>query len=260
MKNAKGYTFLGWSNKPWQTTNPLYEAEEKIQVKGTMDLYATVFAHAREEDISADELPQINPAKFKQVIFVGDSRTAYMKNTLEAQAGGDVLKNVKFVCEVGKGLEWFRTTGYGKLYNLIKDGTTSILEKPTAVVFNLGINDLNNCSAYITYLNSMAPLFRSKGCKLYYMSVNPINREMLKVNGKKDRSEAEVRSFNARIQSGLGGNYTFIDTYSYLKAGGYGFDSGDGSIGSGGVDDGLHYTSKTYKRIYKYAMNAVHGR
>ena len=89
------------------------------------------------------------------------------------------------------------------------------------------------------------------------MSVNPINRSMLKVEGKTDRSEAAVREFNEMIRSSLASNYTYIDTYSYLKATGFGFDGGYGTIGSGGFDDGLHYTSQTYKRIYRYCLNAI---
>lgn len=260
VKNAIGYTFMGWSTKPYQSVNAQYEAEMKITAKGTIDLYAVVYDRDNEEDIAAENLPQADIRKFKQVIFVGDSRTEYMRNTLKElsdQSGIEITKGVEFVCEAGKGLEWMQSTGYRELYNKIKDGKDSPLEKPTAVIINLGINDLKHISSYVLYLNSIAPILKEHGCRLYYMSVNPINRSMLKVEGKADRSEAAVRNFNSTIQSALSASYTYIDTYSYLKATGYGFDNGYGIIGSGGSDDGLHYTTQTYKRIYRYCLGAI---
>lgn len=260
VKNAQGYTFMGWSDRPNQSTNPLYEPEMKVTAKGTMNLYAVVFKRSNEENIPASGLPQMDIFKYKRVVFVGDSRTVFMKNALKsegAQSGIDVTNGIEFICEVGKGLDWFKTTGYQQLFNIVKNDSNSFLSKPTAVIFNLGVNDLSNCSSYVLYLNSIAPLLESKGCKLYYMSVNPVNRSMLKVNGKKDRSEAELRNFNSTIRTALAGSYKFIDTYSFLKSTGYGFDNGNGSVGSTGIDDGLHYTSSTYKRIYKYCMNVL---
>lgn len=260
VKNAVGYTFMGWSTKPYQSVNAQYEAEMKITAKGTIDLYAVVYTKKNEEDIAAENLPQADLRKFKQVIFVGDSRTEYMRNTLSElnnQSGIEVTKGVEFICEVGKGLEWMQTTGYRELYNKIRNGSDSPLEKPTAVIFNLGVNDLKNISGYVVYLNSIAPVLKEHGCKLYYMSVNPVNRSMLKAAGKGDRSEAAVRNFNSTIQSALSASYTYIDAYSYLKATGYGFDNGYGIIGSGGSDDGLHYTTQTYKRIYRYCLDAI---
>lgn len=258
----KRYTFMGWSTKPYRTTNPEYEAEMKITAKGTINLYAVVYDCSKEEDIAAENLPQVDLRKFKKVIFVGDSRTEYMKNTLNeisAQSGIDLLQGVEFICEPGKGLDWFKTTGYNNLCNIIQenDDSSSPLKKPTAVIFNLGVNDLKKISSYIFCLKEIAEPLEKKGCQLYYMSVNPINRSMLKVARKSDRSEAAVREFNSMIQSLLSKQYTYIDTYSYLKATGYGFDNGFGYVGKGDADDGLHYTPETYKRIYRYCLDAI---
>lgn len=253
MKNAAGYTFMGWSDKPGQAVDPKYESEMKITVNGNMDLYAVVYAKANEPDISVNELPQMDYYKYKRVVFIGDSRTAYMANVLRnmgAPTGG-----VEFISRVGEGLEWLKVAGYPQLYNLVKNETTSILQKPTAVILNLGINDLSNQSSYVLYLNTIAQELEKHNCKLYLMSVNPVNRSMLKAAGKRDRSEAAIRVFNTTLRTALAGRYTFIDTYSYLKNNGYGFDSS--STGIGGTDDGLHYTARTYKRIYRYCMNSL---
>ena len=75
---------LSWDgpSKPMQSVNPEYEAEEKITVNGNMNLYAVVFNRSTEKDLTEAELPQVDIYKYKQVIFVGDSRTEFMENVL----------------------------------------------------------------------------------------------------------------------------------------------------------------------------------
>lgn len=250
VRNAAGYTFMGWSDKPKQSVNPKYEPEMEITVEEDMDLYAVVFRKSDEPDLSADKLPQWNNYKYKRVVFIGDSRTAYMENVLKN--AGAHTKGIEFISKVGGGLDWFRTVAYPKLYSIVKNETASILAKPTAVVINLGINDLENQNGYVLYMNSIAKELKKHNCELFFMSLNPVNRSMLKEAGKKDRSEAKVRLFNNALRSALGAQYSYIDTYSKLKKNGYGFDSS--STGIGGSDDGLHYTAKTYKRIFTYCM------
>lgn len=253
VRNAAGYTFMGWSDKPKQSVNPQYEPEMEITVEEDMDLYAAVFRKSDEPDLPADKLPQWNNYKYKRVVFVGDSRTAYMENVLKN--AGARTEGIEFISKVGGGLDWFKTVAYPKLYSIVKNETASILAKPTAVVINLGINDLENQNGYVLYMNSIAKELKKHNCELFFMSLNPVNRSMLKEAGKKDRSEAKVRLFNNALRSALGAQYSYIDTYSKLKKEGYGFDSS--STGMGGNDDGLHYTAKTYKRIFTYCMKTL---
>ena len=254
VRDAEGYTFMGWSTKSMQSTSPEYEAEEKITVDKNMDLYAVVFNRATETDLTEDQLPQVDIYKYKQVIFVGDSRTEFMSNVLTGM-GESAIKNVKFVCSAGKGLDWFTTTGWAQLYSMVQHDTNSILSRKTAVIFNFGVNDLAKYAGYVEYYNWIAPQLKSKGCELYFMSVNPVNRLMLSNTGRGDRSEAAVRSFNEYMKSNLSSDYTYIDMYSYLKSTGYSFASD--KYGSGTIDDGLHYTAKTYKRIYAKCMDSL---
>ena len=192
--------------------------------------------------------------KYKQVIFVGDSRTEFMENVLKGM-GNTAIKDVKFVCSAGQGLNWLSSTGWTELYSIVKNDTNSILSKKTAVIFNFGVNDLTKYKKYAEYYNWMAPQLISKGCELYFMSVNPLNRLMLPNAGRSDRSEAAVRTFNKYMQSNLDSAYNYIDMYSYLKSTGYSFASDH--YGTGSIDDGLHYTTRTYKRIYAKCMNSL---
>ena len=108
---------------------------------------------------------------------------------------------------------------------------------------------------YAAYYKLIASSLEKKGCELYFMSVNPINRLMLSNTGRADRSEAKIRSFNTYMQKNLPSSYTYIDMYSYLKATGYSFASD--KYGAGSIDDGLHYTARTYKRIFAKCLDSL---
>ena len=213
-----------------------------------------VFNRTTENDFAEEQLPQVDIYKYKQVIFVGDSRTEFMENVLKGM-GGSAIKNVKFVCSAGKGLDWFATTGWAQLYSIVQHDSNSILAKKTAVIFNFGVNDLSKYKSYVEYYNWIAPQLNSRGCELYFMSVNPLNRLMLPNAGKADRSEAAVRSFNDYMKANLSSAYNYIDMYSYLKSTGYSFASDH--YGTGTIDDGLHYTTRTYKRIYAKCIDSL---
>ena len=253
VKDANGYTFMGWSEQAGQKVNPDYEAEETITVKKNTTLYAVVFNRSSEDNLSADVLPQVNSYKYKNVVFIGDSRTEYMKNAL-ARAGANT-NYVKFICKAGEGYSWLTGTAVPQLQELVKNDTNSILSKKTAVIFNFGVNDYNEYAKYAAYYKLIASSLERKGCELYFMSVNPINRLMLSNTGRADRSEAKIRSFNTYMQKNLPSSYTYIDMYSYLKATGYSFASD--KYGAGSIDDGLHYTARTYKRIFTHCLRSL---
>lgn len=81
-----------------QSVNPEYEAEEKITVNGNMNLYAVVFNRSTEKDLTEAELPQVDIYKYKQVIFVGDSRTEFMGSIDQNGVG----KLMKIAVELGR--------------------------------------------------------------------------------------------------------------------------------------------------------------
>ena len=252
VSNAEGYTFMGWSKtrRTGSSTDPDYEAGELLRISKNTNLYATVFNRALEKDISSDEMA--HPAigmMYSKVIFVGDSRTAGIQATLKKQMSSSVTNGVSFVANPGKGLSWFRDTGYAQLIEEIDKTEGS---KPIAVIFNLGVNDLGNAGNYVSYMTNIASTLKSKNCKLFYMSVNPINSIMITKAGRGARTEAQVREFNSKIRSGLSLYYKYIDMYSVLMKKGYGTNARYDGVDDG--DDGLHYTTKTFKRIYYYCI------
>lgn len=262
VQNKTNYTMMGWSKIAGKSVSPDYEVGETLSnIKGTVTLYAVVFDRRTEEDYSADVLPQADLRRYKQVIFVGDSRTNRMDITLEAMGSEALTNGITFISKEGGGLTWLQSEGYAALLKQVGTGGTGILNKKTLVVFNLGVNDLGSAYSYVTYMRSIASELQSRGCVLYYMSVNPLNSEVIKALGKNVyRTEASVRNFNSVIRanlcSGTSPLYTYIDCYGYLMSNGYGTDMNRTGRDEG-IDDGLHYTAKTYKRIYKYCMNII---
>ena len=264
VSNASGYTFMGWDYQPGKRTAPRYEAGETITVKGNMKLYAVVFNRKAEEELSESALLASSGWRigngsadkgYNHIIFVGDSRTVRMQLTLQQQFGTDsnILRDIDFVCQEGQGLSWLKSEGMTSI--LSKAEAYYSVQRPTAVIFNLGVNDPGQMYNYVTYLKQIAGELQKKNCKLFFMSVNPVNSKVIQVLGyNKLRTEAVVRKFNTVVSTGLRGTYTYIDTYSYLLNSGYGTNRGGGGVDVA-VDDGLHYTTKTYKRIFKYCLD-----
>lgn len=256
VANAPGYTFMGWSKTMGQTADPQYEAGEKLRITEETHLYAVVFSRATETNIDEDNMAQPDLRKFKQIIFVGDSRTVRMKNVMEKEFDSYMTNGVRFIGGTGQGLEWLKTNGYGELMSIVGNDVSNVLAKPTAVIFNLGVNDLYNSAEYVAYMNEIAGTLKQKNCKLFYMSVNPVNSKMHAVTGHAVRKEEDVRLFNSRIRLGLSQNYIYIDTYAWLMKNGYSTDECKYGVDMD-VDDGLHYGAKTYKRIYYYCLNFI---
>ena len=257
VPNPQGYTFLGWAGASG-STKAAYLAGQQLSVSGNLKLYAVMYPRTGEEDPSF--LENGWQMLFKQLIFVGDSRINRMKETLVGQFGDGsaVLKNVSFICAEGKGLAWFMSTGFDALWEKVSQNQIIQVEKPTAIIFNLGVNDAclksrtSTAEKYISYMNEIAPRLLEKNCRLFYMTVTPINSTMLVPTGLAPRTEANLLAFNQGIQNGLcseDGAYAYLDIYSWMIENGYSHDTGKHNMNTG-VDDGLHYTTRTYKRIF----------
>ena len=263
-ENPEGYTFMGWSTKPnivitgSKPGKVQYETGEVIpSVNSTIHLYQVMYQRNTEKNLISSQMAKPDLNRYGGVIMVGDSRTVRMRQALAAQNCGANMNGVRFVSASGQGLKWFKDEGYRHLINQIKHIRVSS-SKPVAVVFNLGVNDLYRISDYVAYMNELAPELEKMNCKLYYMSVNPINGVMIEKTGRLSlRKEADVRAFNDRIKTGLD-DYTYIDTYSWLMQNGFGTSNGVNGKDSS-EDDGLHYTVKTYKRIYDYCLRYVNA-
>lgn len=247
---------LGWSRNKGART-PEYYAGDNIPTKNGK-YYMVVFG---PEDEKAPTYVR-KPLKYDKVYFVGDSRTVHMEQVL----GSRKPSNVEFVAKSGRGLSWFKENtnsgGYKMLWRKInKLYHSSGGKAKQAVIINLGINDIYSGASYLATLNAYIDYMRkvSRGlkkdfkCDVYYMAVNPVNSAMIKAYGGVYRTEKQVLEFNKKIYSGLcsGRNkyFTYIDVCTPLRK--YGWRSRQGD---GGLYDGLHYSNRTYFRIYDYCI------
>ena len=253
MRNRKGRTMLGWSEKKGFGKAPQYQVGQKIAVRRSMKLYPVLFKRSDEPVLHREEIASARSAavgpqgRFRRVIFVGDSRTTGLRDALRKGFGSSATKNVYFVCKFGSGLAWLKSSGEQKLVQLAG--------KSTAVIFNHGINDLRKANEYISYMKRIGGKLQKKGCTLYYMSVNPFNKlEITAFRGRgRKEDERHIIQFNKQIRTALcrKGSYHYLDSYSYLIQNGYGTREVKHR------DDGIHYTAKTYKRIYEFCLRKL---
>ena len=237
--------YLGWSRSKGKHTMSSSDYMFGDKIPGNSGRYYMVkFLPSQDKAPSVLEKP-----KYDKVYFIGDSRTVGMYKALKSGCPS----NVKFIAKGKQGLSWLKETAYQSLLNSVK-GSGSKERK--AVIFNFGVNDFDNITNYIRYMNKIAPVLKKYNCKLFYMSVNPVNSEMIKRAGCRTRTEKNVYDFNYSIRRGLcsGKNapFKYIDACSYLQKNGW----ISKKLGNG-IYDGLHYSANTYKRIYNYCIKSI---
>lgn len=240
-----GNMCLGWSRSKGKSTlsGSDYKTGDRIPSRNGK-YYMVVFG------ASLEKAPAITKAfKYGRVYCVGDSRTDDMKLAL----GNNIPGNVEFIAKGGEGLSWFRNSGYKAL---IKSVTARPKKEKKAVIINLGVNDLGNSSAYVSYMKKVSTYLRKYNCDMYYLSVNPINSAMISDAKLGRRTEKQVASFNRNIYqklcSGRNKYFTYINSCSYLQKNGW-----ISNRHNAGIHDGLHYSNNTYLRIFEYCMKYI---
>ena len=165
---------------------------------------------------SSSEAAQV---KYRSLLFVGDSRTVFMKNAVKTNL-------IKWICKSGQGYVWFESVAVpqieASLYNTNK------------VIIWLGVNDVHNVDNYISLINQKAEQWSKRGVTTYVCAIGQVDRDPYVTN-------KEIRAFNLRLMSGLKG-IRYINVYTFLKNNGY------------HTIDGIHYTDATTKKIYKYII------
>ncbi len=239
--------FLGWSRKKGKISDPEYYAGDAIpNLSGKY--YMVVFK--KSQDTAPTE--RKTQSKYEYVYLVGDSRTLGLRNALKSQ----FPENTKFIFKAGEGLRWFKKSGFSALYKEVKSQPKNIKK---AVIINLGVNDLNNTTAYVKYMKNIAKKLKGYNCTMYYLSVNPVNNAMItkyRGHSTNSKTEAKVLAFNKYIYnklcSGKKAPFSYINTYGMLRKNGW-----ISNKNNAGIFDGVHYSNETYLRIYDYCMRVL---
>lgn len=165
--------------------------------------------------------------------FIGDSRTVQMYINLfgdwtdatvnRLAAGTTDSNNDVWSCKGAMGLDWMKSTGVPNI--------ESSIASDNRIIILMGVNDLSNVDSYITYINSKAAEWKSKGAKTYFVSVTQASKGSLSTS---------IPTFNDKMKSSLSSDVTYLDAYGYLSSAGW------------HSDDGLHYDKATYEKIYNY--------
>ena len=157
-----------------------------------------------------------------RVIFTGDSRTVGMHHAVESEDF--------WFAKVGQGYAWMTETAL--------DQVEESLRPNTDVVVLFGVNDLRNCTEYITCLNEKAKEWKTKGVRTYFVSVNPVRDGYAG-----EVTNSAISEFNARVKAEFTEG-AYIDTYNAI-------------IDTYVAPDGLHYDDATYQAIYSYIMDNI---
>ncbi len=193
-------------------------------------------------------------ASRKKVVFIGDSRTA---NLRQEQMGGKLIYDL--IQQDGTVLwdfKWgakFTDMTTNLIPRLEQQGLDTINNK-TKIVLWMGYNDAvgiptATVQEYINYYNLMAVLWEARGAKVYVVNVGPAGK---KSGGATDAEKAnykannkKIRAWNKALKQGLRPEIKYIDIYANLIETGY------------ATSDGTHYRPLTSKGIYRDVMKAV---
>ena len=175
------------------------------------------------------------------IIIVGDSRMAYLSHDENLL----LPVNMKFIAKPGAGLEWFKDTAIKDLKNILNHKNKN---KFYSVVFNMGVNDLGNYASRNVISDTYYNLYQGLALKysdvmFYVMSINPINdysyrnKSFPKVTNNK--IIGTNKKFISLIEENNVKNISYCDAFNSLKF---------------GIYDGIHYDSKTNKKILNYII------
>lgn len=168
--------------------------------------------------VSAPTVPTTN------IILIGDSRTAEMKNCVGPNS-------CIWIAEHSKGIKWFVSDAVPAADPYIMPGTK--------VIINLGANDPQKIDTYIYTMNEVVANWTARGATVYYATVGPCYQNPY-------HTIEEAYNFNIALQNGLVG-VRWIDLYTYLVSTGFATRE----------DDAFHYDPITYARIFSYYMGCI---
>ena len=260
--NTARKSFVGWSGKEKNNGKPEYLAGSPVTVYGDRYLYAVYFDRSVTDGWSVNDIPSVKTSDYKEIIFAGDSRIQRAARTI----GASTLKKkgIKTVAKGNIGLSEFqklpKTGGSAKkgqkdLIAMVK-ADSSKKGKPIALVFCLGINDLKLLEStaeaesmaenYIRYLKTLRTMLSKYNVRFFFLSVNPICGD----ENATFRSAYVIKVFNTYIRAHLPSKWTYLNSYSYLMKSGFCPVS---------RSDGVHYNSKTYCKVFAYAVKKINA-
>lgn len=226
------YNFILESLRPAEDNKDPDEEENtsskelpKIKLKSDVEAEPPSINESTGDTAVQSEYTRRDIQSYSKLIMVGDSRFVGMSSATNHSL-------CQWICEVSTGYDWLVSTAAAAVDASIVPGS--------AIVINLGVNDVYRPGDYVNYINGKAAEWMNAGADVYFMSVNPV------IDGYGGSvTNASIENFNNTLTSSLSGGIGYIDTYTYLMQNGY------------GTGDGLHYDNSTYSAIMNYCLNQL---
>ncbi len=164
-------------------------------------------------------------------IYTGDSRIRRLNLTIGMSKQADTW----VYCKSGKGYSWFVDESLEDINETIENNTHI---DNWIIISGWGVNDLWNID---TYLEKYQELLKGKwkNCNLFLMSVNPVDGVMTAKYSAISLFNDKLYRFVSKNNVKTGGRVFYIDSNSVMGKKGF------------STIDGLHYTEKTNKLIYR---------
>ena len=195
-----------------------------------------------------------------RMVIIGDSRSLETYATLYGERVWDAVAVVRedkagnwWIGRHGGGYNWFANTGVSR--------ADEHVERDTAVVILLGVNDLLNEwgredpvlgssdeTHYARLINRKAKQWRRRGAIVYYATVTPVGSrpgdDVFVSSSGKRVTNARVRRWNENMRSLLSSNVVVLDAYGAIAK-------------KYRASDSMHYDEATYRRLFEYVRSHV---
>lgn len=185
---------------------------------------------------------QIKNITNNKVIIIGDSRMEQIE-----KEDIDIPTNFTFIAKGGTKINWLENEAIDKLNEKLNYKSNNIKYH---IIFNMGVNDLNEDISPINLSNEYYKLYRQlsqtyKDVNFYILSVNPIDMSIINIkNYNQKRTTEKIEDFNSNIIKNINtdkqDNIKYCDSYNSFE-----FET----------RDGLHYTKNTDEKIINYLTN-----
>ncbi len=237
LQNILGSSNVGvcYKNATFNKEDSTYKDPYNRSKKDAKENYSNYKNGTDKDNSSSSDSNSSTNETTTGIIFLGDSRTVQMyaynagtwNNVNYSDGGAHKIESDIYIAQVSQGLAWMKSTGIPAAKNYMGSGKK--------LVIMMGVNDLNNASNYLSYINENYSSWTAKGGKVYFVSVNP-------TSGSYNNLNTSINSFNTTLKNGLNSKIGWINTHDNLTF---------------TTTDGLHYDKKTSVKIYNYIKNHV---
>lgn len=216
-----------------------------VVIASSVLLFYDKFAEIKSDTSSSSSSQTVTDGGKSKLLIIGDSRTVLLGTVLFGLSDKD--HTIKSSTDTG---DYIYAKGAEDL-SWVKDNIKEIddlVDGDTAVMFNMGVNDVANrkagssvepVSAYVDFLNDHYKTWKDKGADVYFVSTGPTNDEA--VSDPNYKINSEIKEFNKGVKEGMNSEIGYVDIYSAIES----------DVMSKATEDGIHYYGKDInQKIY----------